>query len=233
MDQDIKKYIQKAQSKGLSDKEIQQNLLNAGWDKSSINEALGLEEDLIVPKPKTLNNNAEISQKSEYRHLSYPLNSILYIISFILLLISIYSGIVVSNNAIEYFMPKNIVLDSPTGYGSGISTSTEELYRTTTIAFAFLVISLPAYLGINAFLRSEESKRSIVRKSWARKISYFLIILNTFLFCIGAPVWLVWLIVTQDFATGDFLKFMINFSLNMLPLIYYFLQLRDDKKISA
>ncbi len=223
MNPEIEKYIKQAQDKGLSDNQIRNNLLDAGWDANSVNKGLGGGAEISVPKPVTA------TSKDEYKHLSNPLNSILYFISFMVLFTAIYSGVVVSNNAIEYYLPKE-TMQSPI-YGGGIATASEVVYQTTTVAFAFFVISLPIYLGIHSFLKMEEGKKEIIRKSWSRKISYFLIILNCFVVCLGAPVWLVWLIVTQDFVVNDLLKFFVNFTLNFLPLTYYFLQLRDDKKI--
>ena len=233
MNPEIKKYISNAREKGLDDEEIRKNLKDAGWENSQVNAALGVEE-LAVPRPN--------SHIEEYRHLSNPLNSVLYIIAFILLLTAVFSGMWVLNNAVEYYLPTNPAFESSTSassadigvlpyYGGGISTEYENLYRTTTISFAFFAISLPLYLVVMSFLRSDEAKKVIVRKSWARKISYFIIIINCFVICVGAPVWVLYLLITGDFSANVILKFLANFSFNIFPLIYYFLQLRDDKKI--
>lgn len=224
MNPEIKKYISDAKEKGLEEKEIRSNLKSAGWDEASINSAFG-EKVLEVPKPSSTSSNHE-----EYRHLSNPLNSILYIINFVLLLTALFSGMLLLNNAVDYYVPDKVI-NTTDVYGGGVNTTYDQLFNSATISFAFFAVSLPLYLLITAFLRNDESKKIIIRKSWARKISYFLIIFNSFVICVGAPVWTLYILISGDFSFGVLLKFFANFLFNIFPLIYYFLQLRDDKKI--
>ena len=131
--------------------------------------------------------------------------------------------------AVDYYYPPTDPTTSAIGVLSGNSTSSGE-YQAMILSLATFIIALPVYILTIWFLRSDENKRPIIRKSWSRKGSAFIIILFTFGYCIGSLVWIVYAAISQQVTMNDILKFVVYFILNLLPLVYYFLQLKNDKK---
>jgi len=217
---ELQKYIKDSLDKGSSKEEIKKSLIDRGWDHHDVEIALNMNDsDNLIPAPPSG------SSSNEYRHLSNPLNSIVYIISFLLILTVIYSGMLAFGVAVDYYFApqtdQNVL-----GYYSTYDT----LYQTMTLSLATFIISLPIYLLTVWFLRSDENKRPIIRKSWSRKGSAFIVILFTFGYCLGSLIWIVYTTITQQVSSNDLIKFSVYFILNLLPLVYYFMQLKDDKK---
>lgn len=223
---ELNKFIQESLEKGKSKEEIRQSLVDRGWDPKDIDSALDKQEkqDDLLPPPPPPGHGV-----NDYRHLSNPLNSIVYIISFILVLTAIYSGMSAYGAGVDYYLePSN----KNNGWfaSSSYSTSDESLYQTLSLSLATFIISLPIYLLSVWFLRSDENKRPILRKSWSRKFSAFLVILSTFGYCLGSLISLVYTTILGEVNGNDFAKFPVFFFLNFFPLVYYFIQLKDDKK---
>lgn len=219
---ELKKYIKDSLDKGKSKEDIRKTLIDGGWDQKDVDQELNMDQsdDNLPPPPPPGHGSME------YRHLSNPLNSIVYIISFILLLTVIYSGMFAFGIAIDYYLSPQTNSSSIFSYSSGY----DGIYQAMTLSLSTFIISLPIYLLTVWFLRSDENKRPIIRKSWSRKGSAFILILFTFGYCLGSLVWIVYTTISGQVNGNDLIKFSVYFLMNLLPLVYYFMQLKDDKK---
>jgi len=218
---EIDKFVKESLDKGHSKEEIRKSLVSAGWNEADINNALDNKNDLVAPSPNQLANN-------DYKHFSHPLNSIGYLIALISFFISVFAICYVFATAINFYIPEqNTLSEAIIAPGS-----VEQFLSTMASALAAVVVATPIYIAILSFSRKYEEKYPPIRKSFARKIYVFLIAIGTFCVAIGYAVWFIYNLLLGEYSNNKFLNFIIIFLVNLIPFIYYLLQLRDDRQVA-
>jgi hypothetical protein len=223
MQKELSDYITKARANDMSNDVIKQELLKAGWAESDVNNALELSVPIaptapLAPEP---NNTSGI-----YRHFSHPLNSIGYFLSLVSLAILIYSICYVFLTTISFYFPEQGKLDE-SFFSMG---SLDTFLNRMASALAGVIISAPLYIAITFFSRKYEENYSLIRKSFSRKFHLFATIIITFLIIIGYFVWFLYSLLLNEVSLNKFMTFIAIAGANIIPFIYYLIQLKEDRK---
>lgn len=219
----LSKYITQAREKSLKDDEIIANLSEAGWEERTIKSALKGEPN--VPTPNL--DYSSTSIEDDYRHLSHPLNTIGYIITLILLSLTISSLCYIFITAINFYFPEQGSFASGGYFSIGGLNS---FLSVAAYALASIIIATPVYLVINYYLRKYEIKLPKIRKSYARRLLVFAVALVTFWVMIGYGVWFLFSLFLGEFTVNKLLTFLTIVIINAVPFAYYLIQLKNDRQ---
>ena len=148
-----------------------------------------------------------------YRHFSRPLNSILYLINFGLLLTVIFAGGSLVDSSVKQLFP------------DGSSTTVLPL-DAVAFAIASLIVATPIYFVILFFLRRSEERTPLITHSLARKITYILISVVTFCFIVGILIAAIFSLILGTLTLASGISTFGWVVIMLIPLVYYLIQLR-------
>lgn len=184
MSQEIQNFIDAAKQKGLSEEEIKQKLLAAGWDQSLVDSALnGLvvplppkSSDLTVPRPgdNTASQPVTIVQNQSTRGLEYN-------IMFLALLISAFGFAGLLHDLVDQI--------TDTGVYAHIGG---------VFAITSLIVLGPIFTILFFRLRKAEEAEPSLRKDPFRKKWIQSTLLFSFLIGIGHVIYFVYSILSPD-----------------------------------
>jgi len=216
MDTRLNDYISKARNQHLSDKQIKQNLLNAGWQEHIIINTLQdttIKDDTVYPSPEA------ITQMTPVSHLGMW-TGFLYIIFFISLYVLASSIAGIFHIWTDALFPNN----------NNLAINFSHNYAVLRGLIAAIIVSYPVFLTLSLILRKQLIKQPLVKNLRSRKILIYLTLIGTFLLLIGHII-----ITIYDFLNGSltinvighvFVTFLIAGSL----FGYYLQEVQYDKK---
>lgn len=185
MSQEIKSFIDTAREKGLSDDEIKEKLLAAGWDKTLVDSALsGLEvplpparEELSVPQPGgTISGSHPVTivQNQSTRGFEYN-------IMFIALLVTAFGFAGLLHDTVDLLTGTSVY-----GHIGGV------------FAITSLLVLGPIFTILFFRLKAVEEKEPDLRKDPFRKRWIQSTLFFTFLIGIGHIIYFVYSLLTPD-----------------------------------
>lgn len=154
------------------------------------------------------------ASETKYKHFSKPLNTILYLINFVLLLSILFSVTALIEATVREFL----VTDTSKVLGGS--------FDQIALSIATLIISAPLYLGILFYLRRGEKRYPLIINSYARKITYVLIAIITFCYLIGVLIAIVFSAIQGNINPAGLITSFGTASINVVILGYYLIQLR-------
>ena len=173
----LKTFIRQAREKKISDEEIKQRLLDAGWSGATVYEALESDPDLVPPPPPAADDYSESAQKapategkpdSTVNVLSGGFSSrgFEYLIYFVALGISALSIGALLHNTI------NLIFDSQKyGFYEDI----------IPMAASALLVALPIFIYLMLRLKKAELAKPEIKQDPSRRRAVQLLMIVTFL----------------------------------------------------
>src|SRR6266568_9213829 len=171
---ELKSYISKAREKKLSDEQITNSLVAAGWQKEQIAQALSQDSDLPVPP-----------LPPSFSHVGMW-TGFLYILFFI----SLYVLAGAISGILTIWVDKTI----PTVISSNDTSPSDffffflDNYDTPSIIrgyIAAIIVSLPLFVSLALVLKKQLVTQPVVRNLRSRKILIYITLIGTFLILLG------------------------------------------------
>lgn len=171
---ELKTYIEKARDKKLSDEQIKNSLVAAGWQEEQIAEALSMDPDLPVPPPPP-----------SVAHVGMWVG-FLYIIFFI----SLYVLATAVSGILHLWVDKAIptVIDSANNNTSDFFFFFTDSLATPSVIrgyIAAIIVSFPIFISLAFALKRQLAMQPIVRNLRSRKLLIYITLVITFLILLG------------------------------------------------
>ena len=169
MASEITSYITKARDKKLTDKQIEENLVSAGWSQEQVATALSKEADLPVPPPPP--NVAHVGMWTGF----------LYILFFISLYVLATAIAGMLNIWVDKAIPTVIDTNS-SNVDFFFGFDTPSIIRGYLAA---IIVSFPLFVVLALVLKKQLVKQPGVKNLRSRKLLIYITLITTFLILLG------------------------------------------------
>lgn len=173
---ELKSYIEKARDKKLSNEQIKNNLLAAGWQEEQIAEALSNDSDLPVPPPPPT-----------VAHVGMWIGFI-----YILFFISLYVLATAISGMLHLWIDKaipNVIDSSNTGNSSfDFFSFLIDNFDTPSVIRGYIsaiIVSFPIFMALSFILKKQLATQPVVKNLRSRKILIYITLIATFLILLG------------------------------------------------
>jgi hypothetical protein len=223
---DVQEFLSTAKEKGLTDQQIGKKLHAAGWSADQTDELLHPENtDLVAPPPPTGAHTSSL-------HLATYSDDVSAWDTFenVLLFISLYvfstSLVNVLHALVDSWMP-------PVSIMTGLTASDGWTHTRLTIFGASLLVSFPFF----AFFFSDVTRRTLknphIRQLKSRKNLIYITLVIAFLVVMYNIIWLVYNLLSGNVTVNFLINFATTLVIFGVIFLYYILQVRTDKSVSA
>jgi hypothetical protein len=216
-DNTLTEFVEKALASGATRAETERVLLEAGWAKDQVNDALGsyseVEFSVPVPRPK-----ARLSARDAF----------LYLVMFVMLYISAYHLGNLLFQVINLAFPDEL----SRGYGMGFDP-TEMAKDTMRFATASLIVAFPVFLFTARRIAKDVSEDPTRRSSGVRKWLTYLTLFVAACIIVGDLIALLYNLLAGELTIRITLKVLTVGLIASAIFAYYLWAMRmDDKALS-
>lgn len=212
---DILEYIKKARDQKMSDIDISNDLLKAGWGNEEINSAL-------------LNSRPDLGLHSG---LEPPIKLVHYgmwiAFEHILLFISLYVMATSLALTLHLFVDKWFPGVSSGGIGRYIGSFNSSLLRGY---LSSLIVSTPMFSGLFLHIVKRTQQEPNLRGLRARKILIYITLIGTFLFLMYGIIKIVYTLLSGNITFNFVLHFLVTSGVSGIIFGYYLNEVKSDRR---
>lgn len=213
---DILEYIKKARDQKISEADIADDLLKAGWSNEEISSAL-----LNVSRP----------DPGFHTRLEPPIKFVHYgmwvAFEHILLFISLYVMATSLALTLHLYVDKWFPGVSGGGIGRYIGSFNSSLLRGYLSA---LIVSTPMFSGLFLRIVKRTQQDSNLRALRARKILIYITLIGTFLFLMYGIIKIVYTLLSGNITFNFVLHFLVTSGVSGIIFAYYLNEVKSDRK---
>lgn len=205
-------YIDQAKAKNISDDQILDNLVKAGWSKVDVLEALSSLQ-LPVPSP---------SKSDSYSPSHGMWDAFQHIIMFISLYVSATSLALILHFYVDAYFPGI----GRMGYPAKNQTLLNGYYSA-------LIVSLPVFITLFYQITKKTKLNPVIKNLNSRKKLIYLTLIITFITVLSNLSSIIFNFLSGNVTLNFFLHFLVTVGISSLIFSYYISQVIQDRKISA
>lgn len=214
---ELSDYIKKARDQKISDLEITNSLLKAGWSNEDIKLALSDASSLEVPKP----SSPAVPIKSSHYGMWIAFEHILLFISLYVMATSLALTL---HLFVDKWLP-GVPVDG--SIGRYIDTFRSTLLRGY---LASLIVSTPMFsllfLHITKRVKEDQNMRSLR----PRKILIYITLIGTFLFLMYSLIKIIYTMLGGNLTLNFILHFLVTSGVSGIIFAYYLNEVKEDRK---
>ncbi len=200
-------YITNAREKNVTDEEIKNHLISAGWQPEQVAQALSQQTDLPVPPPPP-----SIAHVGMWTGFLY----ILFFVSLYVLATSV-TGI------FHIWIDKAIPSTQTTSFFTFESSSITRGY------IAAIIVSYPLFLALSFALKRQMLKQPAVKNIRSRKILIYITLIGTFLIMLGDIIATSYAFLAGTVTDNVIRHLLVTFLIAGSIFYYFILEVKNDR----
>lgn len=226
---EIKAFIYSEKSTGVSEDEIIERLKKIGWSKEEI--TLGMMEYLEAKKPEEHRANTPetipVPMPQKYTGMWDAFEHIL-------LFICLYIMTFLIGATLNYLVDKWFPGISINSSGYFYQQSNDEWQLILLRGYlAGLIVSVPLFSFFFLDITKRTLNNPMIHQIKARKVLIYFTLILTFLILVGEIISIIYSLISGNVTLNFFLHFIVTLFVSGSVFLYYFWQIKEDRKIHA